>query len=603
MRRLALLFVPLLALLLASCGGGGGGGGSTTFTYVTDWTNFSSATGGQSEVVQLFNPAGNLVNSFVANSGTSTTTNTFPSLAAGNYHLMVQLYSGPNQTGTEVGDLDVQVALPTTTTFHAAVGDVVASIKVTPPTDTLSVTQTAYFYAAGYSSGGVATFLPVNSISWTVLGSIGTVSSNGSGTTITSTSALFSPNSPGMGSVQATESTTNFNASSAVTVTPTNAVQGTWTIMVYMNAANDLVSYSANNVAQMQQAASAGNTTRTIVQWKQASTTGTDPNFPFNGTRRYLITPSSGTAVTSSLLQDMGTGVDMGNYQTLTSFINWCKTNYPAQHYCLVMWDHGSGWSRGPSNRMPMAVSFDSDTGNQIETWQLAQGLGNNTFDILAWDASLMQMAEVADEISSKVSYIAGSEESPPGAGYPYNLALKPFYATPNETALQLSDSFVTAMIQGYGTSTTQFITQSVIETSQLPNLCSAVTSLATALDANVGSLGTAIPNVRTNAKSYELSPTRYFYDLYDITSKLDAQTSIPAIAAADAQVRAAVTSAVVWEGHNTLSNGSHGVSIDFEPSSVFTANNSFGTTDQADYALLRFSTDTTWASWLSVSP
>ncbi len=59
----------------------------------------------------------------------------------------------------------------------------------------------------------------------------------------------------------------------------------------------------------------------------------------------------------------MGTGVDMGNPQTLTDFVNWAKTFYPAQHYALIVWDHGAGWRRGQQalrfRRRPQAVSFD----------------------------------------------------------------------------------------------------------------------------------------------------------------------------------------------------------------------------------------------------
>ena len=32
---------------------------------------------------------------------------------------------------------------------------------------------------------------------------------------------------------------------------------------------------------------------------------------------------------------------DMGSAQTLTDFITYCKTNYPATHYVLCFWDHG----------------------------------------------------------------------------------------------------------------------------------------------------------------------------------------------------------------------------------------------------------------------
>ena len=34
----------------------------------------------------------------------------------------------------------------------------------------------------------------------------------------------------------------------------------------------------------------------------------------------------------------------MGNPQTLSDFVTWSKTNYPADHYALYFWGHGWGW-------------------------------------------------------------------------------------------------------------------------------------------------------------------------------------------------------------------------------------------------------------------
>lgn len=586
LRLVVILFSLVAALFLAGCGGSGGGG-TSSLIYTTDWTNYQAATGGQSEVVQLFAPSGSLVSSVVLNQGATaaSTTATFASLPTGNYHLEVQLFSSVSAGGSQVGQLDVLLSLPQVRTFNSAVGDVVTSLKVSPIQARVPIQQSAQFYAAGYASGGAATFLATSSVAWSVLGSNGTVDP---------ASGLFLGTSAGTSAVQASQSSSGLNGAATVTVTPIQTVQGTWTIMVYMNAANDLSTYSLANFTQMQMAASVGTNTRTIVQWKQVSSLPYPAQF--NGTRRYLIQPSQGSTIASQLVQDLGTGVDMGSYQTLNEFINWAKTYYPAQHYALIVWDHGAGWQRGVSRIKTRAVSFDDETGSAIQTWQLSQALGNNQFDILAWDASLMQMADVADEIKNKVSYIAGSEESPPGSGYPYNLALAPFYTNPNEGAMALSKSFVNAMVNGYANDNQQKITQSVIDTSKFPALITAINDLGTALDANVGTIGPAIQTIRGSAQSYSLGEGFYYYDLYDLSSKLDANTSIAAINAADLEVRTAVANAIVWEGHNSQSPGSHGISIDFSTSSVFAGYAS-------DYAQLRLATDTNWATWLAQAP
>jgi hypothetical protein len=38
---------------------------------------------------------------------------------------------------------------------------------------------------------------------------------------------------------------------------------------------------------------------------------------------------------------------NMGDKQTLTDFVSWSKTNYPADHYALYFWGHGRSWHPG----------------------------------------------------------------------------------------------------------------------------------------------------------------------------------------------------------------------------------------------------------------
>jgi hypothetical protein len=40
-----------------------------------------------------------------------------------------------------------------------------------------------------------------------------------------------------------------------------------------------------------------------------------------------------------------GSNVDMTDPNQLQAFIQWAKTNYPASHYLLVLWNHGGGYT------------------------------------------------------------------------------------------------------------------------------------------------------------------------------------------------------------------------------------------------------------------
>lgn len=372
------------------------------------------------------------------------------------------------------------------------------------------------------------------------------------------------------------------------------AAKTTWTVLIYMNAANDLDAYSPINISQMEQAAY-NPQVRFVVQWKQS--TAVTSSASFNGARRYLIKSNANGTGANQLIQDMGTGVDMGVPQTLNQFIAWGETYYPADHYVVVLWDHGNGWlpSFNPNTKRPPAFSYDSQTGHAIQIWQLNQALKGLHVDITAFDASLMQMDEVAYQMMGFTDYIAGSEESPPGAGYPYQRVFAEFANNPTQSPRTLAKAFVDGML-AEPTYVNDKIEQSVIDPSQMPGVAAAASSLSQALVANASAIDPLIPNLRTSVQSYLQTTNRFFFDSIDLCNRLGAATNVAAVQTACTNYTAAASNAVIWEGHNSNSPGSHGVSIDFSPSSFYS-------TVSSDYNQLAWETATNWGQWLAISP
>lgn len=387
-------------------------------------------------------------------------------------------------------------------------------------------------------------------------------------------------------------------SNSTTGVTPI-APHGKWTILVYMNAANDLDAYSTPNIGQMEQVATNPDV-RFVVQWKQAPSVSQFATF--NGTRRYLLRPSPNGSATNQLLENMGAGVDMGIPQTLHAFIVWGKAHFPADHTVLVIWDHGDGWlpdairAGAAAPKMTSdAFSYDTQTGHAIQVWQINQAFQGQHLDITAFDASLMQMDEVAYQLNGFTDYVAGSEESPPGPGYPYQLVFAPFATTPDATPQALSKSFVDGMLN-YAPYAEDKIEQSVVMPSQMPAVAAAAANLAQALIANEPALASTIPTVRANTQAYSQTTNRYFYDSVSLCGNLAAATTIGSVQAACANYNAATAGAVVWEGHNANSPGSHGLSVDFSPSSFYS-------TLSSDYQQLAWNSASGWGNWLAMAP
>ena len=590
-----LLAVPILiALHLSGCGGGGGGGGAATqaiLTVTTDWSKHSQANGGLSERISILDANGIVQTSAIVTQSAGTVqTTALTALPVGRYHFLGQLYSGQNLAGTQVGQLDEWIDLNTDKTNLIAVGAAPAKIVVSPATSSIKVQQSQQFFANGIDQTQRSVYLPTGNFTWTALGNVVNVDANG----------IAIGTAPGNGSVRATYTPTGQLGAATISVSPISVTTSKWTIMVYLNAANDLDSFAIPNFVQMQKAAQNPNV-RILVQFKQAFIPGESENPSFVGTRRYLVkADTTSSTVTSTLVQDMGTGVDMGSATTLNNFVKWSQHYYPADRYCLVVWNHGNGWrSRALSNRGPTrGVSYDDDSGNHIDTWQLQAALNvGKPLDIVAWDASLMQMAEVAGELKTVAKYIVGSEESPPGSGYPYDLIFAKFRDNPDKDTPTLCRSFVDGMIQYYTVAGTH-ITQSVLDVSQLSNLGTAIDGLAGALIGNAGLLGTIVPSIRTQAQGYPpADPVRLYRDLYDVCRLLNANAGTPTeVKAAASNVQSAIASSVLYEKHSTDSSNSHGISIDFSDSTSFAPVSS-------DYSNLNLAQTTRWDSWLQAAP
>lgn len=594
--------------------GGGGGGGSTTGTsgrapgscpvstalgninYSTLW---GSSPTNASQVIQIIDADGFTIRSDSVNrTGAASSNLPISNVAAGIHLIKSTLWSGSNASGTALGEsmqvVDLCGSAPSSATVSVSTqyGLTANDLLVVP--NPVSVEKESIVpFVATPMSGNQAVFLPVGDLSWSVSGSIGT---------ILSSVGQFTATTVGNGTVSVNSASSSLSKGVPVTVTPRVTTQSKWTVLVYLNAANDLYSYSTLNVNQMEQVAS-NSDVRFVVQWKQSKSDFGGSTF--DGVRRYLVKPDNTSAIASEVVQNNlrdsnGNALDMGSTDTLRDFIAWGKANYPADRYCIILWNHGNGWKRSIDDQPTRAFSYDDQYGTSIKSWETDAAFVGQHFDILAWDASLMQMMEVAYEVKDFADYVVGSEESPPGEGYPYHLIFDNFRDNPNAPTDVLASAFVQGMQeQAQPGQLYEFrnITQSVLESAKLDAVVSAISALADEMSANNLLIAAQIQAIRNSAQSYSPGPSRVYRDLYDVCLRLEADGTIPgAIQLKAAAVRTAINDAVKYEYHNTKSPNSHGISIDFSSNGSYAAYRS-------DYIRMKFASDSTWDQWLEVAP
>jgi hypothetical protein len=262
---------------------------------------------------------------------------------------------------------------------------------------------------------------------------------------------------------------------------PTKSVkpktQKEWTIMVYLNAKNDLEPFGIADMNEMETVGS-NDYFNIVVEFGRIK--GYDSsNGDWTGVRRYYVTKDNDkTKINSQLIADLGE-VDMGNYKELINFAKWAKQNYPAKKYLLVIWNHGSGWEKGMKEKITKGVSYDEASGNHINTPQLGLAMKEiGKVDVIDFDACLMQMAEVGYEIRNYVTYIVASEETEPGDGDSYDIFLSKLSQNPTMGPLELAKSIVDAYYSHYS-QVGEGTTKSVIRAEQFAGLLDAVNNFA----------------------------------------------------------------------------------------------------------------------------
>mgnify|MGYP001572267149 CR=1 FL=1 len=121
-----------------------------------------------------------------------------------------------------------------------------------------------------------------------------------------------------------------------------------WTVMVYINAKNNLESYGLFNVNQMEMVGSTSKVKVAVELGRLGTYSSADGGW--RGQRRYIIEKDNDTDhISSPALQDIAQA-DMGDWRHLVDFVAWAKKAAPAKRYMLIVWNHGSGWEKSIRN-------------------------------------------------------------------------------------------------------------------------------------------------------------------------------------------------------------------------------------------------------------
>ncbi|MCB9492793.1 MAG: hypothetical protein H6679_00795 [Epsilonproteobacteria bacterium] len=353
---------------------------------------------------------------------------------------------------------------------------------------------------------------------------------------------------------------------------PSSAQPKEWTILVYVQANNNLASFASKNFTDMAEIGSNQNL-NIAIQWYQPHD---------QGFWRYKINKGK-----MELDVRLPTTSDGNSDKDLSDAMRWAVNKYPAKNYGLILWDHGIGvldpaWGRlssfkkdakieefvcnldpemvknnpriqiegltieeqdklfTPQQRSPLFVHsshhenehrgilFNEYKKTYMDNQTLCKALSdihknvlkNKKIDLLGMDACLMAMLEIAYQARHYASYLVSSQEVELGYGWsytPFMHALAHSKATPTQAA----QAIVTAY-EGYYKNKIGFYTQSAIDLEKTINIRENLDALVEKIKLCQATNKSVINNVINQARKASLQFSAQSYvDLHSFYQEL----------------------------------------------------------------------------------
>ena len=230
-----------------------------------------------------------------------------------------------------------------------------------------------------------------------------------------------------------------------------------WTFMTYISD-SDLEYFAIEDMVEMERVGSTDkvNIVVQIDRWDgyDKPDWNDDSNGDWETAKRYLITKENkgDHVIGSTAIEDIGE-INTGDPDELVEFVQWAQANYPAEHYALNIWNHGSG-ATGVAYEQS-CPDYCWEYGNEADKLELSEidaalneitNNGENKLDIVGFDACLMATIEVVEAVAPYSDIMIGSEILEPGDGWDYSflqLIVDNPSASPEQLGAKIVDTFV----------------------------------------------------------------------------------------------------------------------------------------------------------------
>ncbi|MGP1385933.1 MAG: clostripain-related cysteine peptidase [Thainema sp.] len=360
-----------------------------------------------------------------------------------------------------------------------------------------------------------------------------------------------------------------------------NSVEKRWTFLAYIAGDNNLSNAGLEDIQELCDEGASPD----VYAGVEIDTYG-----EFSGSIRYEITEPDFSGEAHRTVIERLPEKDSGDPESLTSFLTWGLSRYPAQNQVVVIWNHGSGFRY--RNR---DIGFD-DFGSSLDMPEVEMAFrragitAENKVTILGFDACLMNMLEIAHHLRDQAEFIVGSQETEPGDGWPYDKVLRTMKSA--TSGVELAKGIVQEYIKDYTDLGVQNVTQSAIDTSKTEAAVQAFSNLGLLLKDKVETCKSELRRLRAQLQAFEYAD---YVDLVHLVELLPQFINEPDVAQAAENVRlAALACVVASDKYGQAVQNANGLSIWFPPAPRIYFNY------RAKYTALNFALNSPgWVSFL----
>ncbi len=321
-----------------------------------------------------------------------------------------------------------------------------------------------------------------------------------------------------------------------------------WAVLVYSAADNNLKVDLLNDADEIEQVGSDA-TTDLVVQLDEGGSTGA---------WRMHLQPDASKGLKSPVVGRLGS-VDMAAPATLADMIEWGVKTFPAEHYMVVLADHGDGWKG--------AAEDDSHQGwMSLEEIQAGLRMARERTgvrpDILGFDACNMAGLEVGYQLREEAGIMIASEKTESAEGWPYTPWLRPQALQAMKSMMKVEGTpgdVARALIRACAGAQDQIETLSATDLEKIGLVADSVKGLSQAVTAT-GTSAETLKKLASATQSFEGHK-----DLYDFCDRLVQSASVtdPALKKAATEVMESMDKVILAEQHAPAHRGAHGLTLE----------------------------------------